>query len=574
MNFLNNLNADNFQMEKEVFERKIAELKKNFQEIFKEHIEKDYNVLINVPVGLRDKPNAINLQIYGDGEVSPKNYVIDLSESQSSIKEQLSVYKDEMNDFFGSKEEKKVENEKKEEEFIHFPVTHGVSWNKSFKDFFKEASEVAKNIGYDTSQIKWNNREKVTITNGNIKFQTPYGIGILSDDIRLLKTIKENSSVPNISFKNEHGEYKIENGLLCINEFQSDYKFDEKSVNGVLWDAIDKIQEIKQISDEFKYSRSDFFDMETGSLEVSLEKKENSKNPLLNFKYDYPGHEIEIKDSKIVSGKVSPRVMEFLLSLEAQHQIEGIRELINEAKYGKMTEYIKEGNVKITGTFPDYEMEIVKFPEENLEKFAEALSDIKDQNVKTSLNEKELAEKIDKISKYSDNIKNIGFLSSNGFKFHLFKKEFLTVIPPEEMNVLDRYKFSDYVTKNMENVRNLGVLSKSSDESTLWKDLREDQYNLIVKETSNLETDLQAMKKISAYEGKEQKMTINNLSFGIDEPKRQFRFSSIKEFSEKIINKVKEIAHKWFFTVVEDQKENKKENTQEKKNQNETKRER
>jgi len=500
--------------------------------------------------------------------------VVDLSESKNSIKEQLRVYEDEINNFFNSKEEKKVENEKTEKEFIHFPVTHGVSWNKSFKDFFKEASKIAKNIGYDTSQIKWNDREEVTITNGNIKFQTPYGIGILSDDLRLLKTIKENSSAPNISFKNEHGEYKIENGLFCINEFQSDYKFGEKSVDGVLRDAIDKIQEIKQISDEFKYSRSDFFDMETGSLEISLEKKENSKNPLLNFKYDYPGHEIEIKDSKIVSGKVSPRVMEFLLSLEAQHQIEGIQELINEAKYGKMTEYIKEGNVKISGTFPDHEMEIVKFPEENLEKFAEALSDIKDQNIKTSLNEKELAEKIDKISGYSDNIKNIGFLSSNGFKYHLFKKEFLTVIPPEEMNVLDRYKFSDYVTKNMENIRNLGVLSKSSDESTLWKDLREDQYNLIVKETSNLETDLQAMKKISAYEGKEQKMTINNLSFGIDEPKRQFRFSSIKEFSEKIINKVKEIAHKWFFTVVEDQKENKKENTQEKKNQNETKRER
>ena len=98
-------------------------------------------------------------------------------------------------------------------------------------------------------------------------------------------------------------------------------------------------------------------------------------------------------------------------------------------------------------------------------------------------------------------------------------------------------------------------------------------YGKIFNKT-NIETDLQAMKKISAYEGKEQKMTINNLSFGIDEPKRQFRFSSIKEFSEKIINKVKEIAHKWFFTVVEDQKENKKENTQEKKNQNETKKER
>ena len=189
MNFLNNLNADNFQMEKEVFERKIAELKKSFQEIFKEHIEKDYNVLVNVPVGLRDQPNAISLQIYGDGEVSTKNYVVDLSESKNSIKEQLRVYEDEINNFFNSKEEKKVENEKTEKEFIHFPVTHGVSWNKSFKDFFKEASEVAKNIGYDTSQIKWNDREKVTITNGNIKFQTPYGIGILSDDIRLLRKI-------------------------------------------------------------------------------------------------------------------------------------------------------------------------------------------------------------------------------------------------------------------------------------------------------------------------------------------------------------------------------------------------
>ena len=146
MNFLNNLNADNFQMEKEVFERKIAELKKSFQEIFKEHIEKDYNVLVNVPVGLRDQPNAISLQIYGDGEVSPKNYVVDLSESKNSIKEQLRVYEDEINNFFNSKEEKKVENEKTEKEFIHFPVTHGVSWNKSFKDFFKEASEVATHL--------------------------------------------------------------------------------------------------------------------------------------------------------------------------------------------------------------------------------------------------------------------------------------------------------------------------------------------------------------------------------------------------------------------------------------------
>ena len=100
MNFLNNLNADNFQMEKEVFERKIENLKKSFQEIFKEHFEKDYNVLVNVPVGLRDQPNAISLQIYGDGEVSPKNYVVDLSESKNSIKEQLRVYEDEINNFF------------------------------------------------------------------------------------------------------------------------------------------------------------------------------------------------------------------------------------------------------------------------------------------------------------------------------------------------------------------------------------------------------------------------------------------------------------------------------------------
>ena len=41
MNFLNNLNADNFQMKKEVFERKIENLKKSFQEIFKEHFEKN-----------------------------------------------------------------------------------------------------------------------------------------------------------------------------------------------------------------------------------------------------------------------------------------------------------------------------------------------------------------------------------------------------------------------------------------------------------------------------------------------------------------------------------------------------
>ena len=87
MNFLNNLNADNFQMKKEVFERKIENLKKSFQEIFKEHFEKNYNVLVNVPVGLRDQPNTISLQIYGDGEVSPKNYVVDLSESKNSIKE-------------------------------------------------------------------------------------------------------------------------------------------------------------------------------------------------------------------------------------------------------------------------------------------------------------------------------------------------------------------------------------------------------------------------------------------------------------------------------------------------------
>ena len=177
MNFLNNLNADNFQMEKEVFERKIEDLKKSFQEIFKEHFEKNYNVLVNVPIGLRDQPNAISLQIYGDGEVSPKNYVVDLSESKNSIKEQLSTYEDEINDFFGSKEEKKekkIENEKTEEKIINFPVTHVASWNKSFKDFFKDASEVAKDIGYDTLQVKWNYNEEVTITNGKIKFQNPY----------------------------------------------------------------------------------------------------------------------------------------------------------------------------------------------------------------------------------------------------------------------------------------------------------------------------------------------------------------------------------------------------------------